>query len=575
MKKTLLSVGLAFSLFANSQSTEDNTNWVHSVFENQKEIYIQFEASSNEQVNKLSSIISVDGYDENSKIATAYCNEKQFANFLNTGIEYLVLQKPSTLVEANMWDFSVADASPCNGVWDAYPTYSAYVDLMYQFEAAYPDICDVFSIGTTYEGKELIVAKISDNLTTDEDEPEFLYTSTMHGDETAGYPLMIRLIDHLLCNYGSNTEVTNLVNNIEIYINPLANPDGAYSQSDNSVNGATRSNSNGIDLNRNYPDPETGIHPDGESYQLETQHFMDFAAEHNFDVAANLHGGAEVVNYPWDTWGVDHADVDWWEHVSTEFAENAQNNSPNGYFNYMGDGVTNGYDWYEVDGGRQDYMNYELRCREFTLEMSDDKTPSGNDLPDLWDYNKQAFLDYMQQSLYGIRGIVTDSITGEPLEAHIFIVDHDVNNSDVYSHLPVGNYHRPIYQGSYTIVASADGYNSKTIENVSVTNNQETRLDIQLGSLNSVGTDELENPEMSVFPNPGNDIIQLLFNKINSRDLSFDIYDMTGKLIYHEDIKNQKDFIIRKMNISHFNSGIYTLVLSSDNNVQQIRFIKE
>ena len=573
MKNLLLATSICLSSLAAAQENTSDFNIVESVFSGQKEIYIQFQVKNKEEVNQLSKVISVDGFDETTLTTTAYCNKSQFTNFLNTGIEYQVLQTPSTLNDIQMWDMSERSVAPCNGVWDAYPTYQAYVDLMYQFEVAYPDICDVFSIGTTPDGKELLVAKISDNLNTDEDEPEFLYTSTMHGDETAGYPLMLHLIDHLLCNYGSDAEVTGLVNNIEIYINPLANPDGTYNWSDNSVVGASRSNSNGIDLNRNYPDPETGAHPDGEVYQLETEHFMAFAAEHNFDVAANLHGGAEVVNYPWDTWGVDHADVDWWDHVSTEFAQNAQANSPNGYFTYLG-GVTNGYDWYEVDGGRQDYMNYDMRCREFTLEMSDNKTPNGADLPDLWDYNKQAFLDYMQQSLYGVRGIVTDSITHEPLAAHIYIIDHDVNNSDVYSHLPVGNYHRPIFQGSYTIVCSADGYQSKTITNVNVTNNNETRLDIELAPLVSVGEEEDTALEMSVFPNPATDNIQILIDKIHNQNLSFEIYDVNGQLVYSENISNQNDFMIRKMNISDYAAGVYTLVLKSDSGVQHVKFVK-
>jgi len=50
-----------------------------------------------------------------------------------------------------------------------------------------------------------------------------MYTSSMHGDELTGYVLMLRLIDSLLSTYGTNPRVTNLVNNFEIWINPLAN----------------------------------------------------------------------------------------------------------------------------------------------------------------------------------------------------------------------------------------------------------------------------------------------------------------------------------------------------------------
>ena len=65
--------------------------------------------------------------------------------------------------------------------------------------------------------------------------------------------------------------------------------------------------------------------------------------------------------------------------------DSCQINSSSGYFNDLNNGITNGWDWYEVDGGRQDYMNYFRYCKEFTLELSNDKTPNPNDLSDLWE----------------------------------------------------------------------------------------------------------------------------------------------------------------------------------------------
>ena len=86
------------------------------------------------------------------------------------------------------------------------------------------------------------------------------------------FVLSLRLIDYLLNNYSVNDRVTEIVNNVEIWINPLANPDGAYTNN-NSVYGAIRYNANWVDLNRNYPDPEDGPHPDGNPYQIETEAF--------------------------------------------------------------------------------------------------------------------------------------------------------------------------------------------------------------------------------------------------------------------------------------------------------------
>lgn len=64
---------------------------------------------------------------------------------------------------------------------------------------------------------------------------------------------MLRLIDTLLSSYGTDQRLTNLINNLEIWICPDTNPDGTYYGGNNSVSGARRYNYNGYDLNRNFP----------------------------------------------------------------------------------------------------------------------------------------------------------------------------------------------------------------------------------------------------------------------------------------------------------------------------------
>ena len=77
-------------------------------------------------------------------------------------------------------------------------------------------------------------------------------------------------------------------------------------------------------------------------------------------------------------------------------------------------------------------MNYFKHCREFTLELSDEKIPNPIILPDLWTANYPSLLNYMNQSLQ-LRGIVTDSLTGKPIKAKIDILGHDTDHSHVYS----------------------------------------------------------------------------------------------------------------------------------------------
>jgi murein tripeptide amidase MpaA len=134
--------------------------------------------------------------------------------------------------------------------------------------------------------------KISDNVNQQEEEPEFKYISTMHGDEPVGTELLMYLINYLVDNYRTDSLVTYLVDNTEIWLMPLMNQDrDALHQ---------RFNANGVDLNRNFRDLITDSTNTLEGREPETQTVMNFCSGHSFVSSANCHTGALVVNYPWD-----------------------------------------------------------------------------------------------------------------------------------------------------------------------------------------------------------------------------------------------------------------------------------
>jgi len=85
----------------------------------------------------------------------------------------------------------------------------------------------------------------------------------------------------------------------------------------------------------------------------------------------------------------------------------------------------------------------------------------------------------MEQSLFGIHGTVTDSITGEALEATVFIEGHDHHGSEVSSHMPAGDYHRPIKGGTYNVTFSCEGYLPKTFT-LTVADRETLFHDVQL-----------------------------------------------------------------------------------------------
>jgi hypothetical protein len=474
MSKNVLILGVILAFLVSSQML------------NAKEVYFKFDISSIEEIEKLSKIISIDNVQ--GLEVRAYANDAEWENFERLGYDYTMLPHPGTLIQPRM-----AAAKEGMRDWDSYPTYDNYISMMYQFADDYPSLCRIVDIGNSEEGRDLLYAVISDNVTIEEDEPEVMYTSTMHGDETTCYPLMLRLIDSLLIAYGTDSLITRLVDSCEIWINPLANPDGTYAGGNNTVYGATRYNANGVDLNRNFPDPEDGAHPDGHSYQAETIAMMNIAMAQNFVISANHHGGEEVINYPWDTWIRRHADDQWYQDISHIFADSAQHYSPSGYLDGFNDGITNGYDWYSIAGGRQDYMNYWHGCREVTMELSVTKLLPASSLPAYWAYLRVSFLDWLENGLYGIRGIITDSTTGLPMVATVGMIGHDEDSSYVYSDPDVGNYHRMIEAGTYDLTFSATGYFTKTVNNVTVTDWEAVRVDVVLQAVPNEPVFEFED----------------------------------------------------------------------------------
>ncbi len=103
-------------------------------------------------------------------------------SFKQLGYQIEILPKPSQRCIPKM-----ADNLDGMRDWDSYPTYETYVDMMYQFASDYPNICSVTSIGQSIEGRDILTAKISDNLSVEEDEPEFFYTGQMHCNELVTY----------------------------------------------------------------------------------------------------------------------------------------------------------------------------------------------------------------------------------------------------------------------------------------------------------------------------------------------------------------------------------------------------
>ncbi len=282
--------------------------------------------------------------------------------------------------------------------WDRYPTYEVYLQMMNHFVETYPDLCRLDTIGTTVQGRLILSLFITGTAETDVYRPEFFYSSTMHGDEITGFYFMLRLCDTLLSSYGTDENITNLLDRTRICINPNANPDGTYYGGNNSVSRSRRYNANGVDLNRNYPDP-FGTEP-LDSLQPENRAMIDFVSQHSFRLSANIHGGSEVMNYPWDSFTSrerPHEMADWWEEVCKRYVDTCRQYSRSCFRDVNTQGYIEGGDWYVISNGRQDYMNYYHNMLELTMEVSSDKKLATESLQRYWNFQSHSLINYIKE----------------------------------------------------------------------------------------------------------------------------------------------------------------------------------
>ena len=470
--KLLRFVCLFCAVIFGSTAMAQSQDELQQLMRNRGEYYFTLSVDDSSQIQELSRICSVDGTDGRNVVA--YANQQEYDRLIALGYQLELQTPPSLRANVTMWN----GQGTYN--WDSYLTYPQYVTMMEGFpnKTIEGRECTLFSLGTlsTTNHRQLLGVRINNG--NPEGKPKFLYTSTMHGDEITGMILMLRLIDELCTS--TDSRIVNLVNDLDIYIMPLTNPDGTYKGGNNTVNSAQRYNGNNVDLNRNYKDYYQGAHPDGNSYEDETVWTMAMGDENLFTMSANYHGGAEVMNYPWDAVYDDHADKDWYEYVCTEYVRIARQV----YSSYMSDtysdGVTSGAAWYVITGSRQDYMNAYGQCREVTVECSSTKTPAASQLPNFWNYNHNSMLAFMEQCRNGVHGVVRDADTGLPIEGvKVTVLNHDSETSFVTTH-SVGDFHRPIKGGSYTFEFRKSGYCTETVD-VTITDGQRVDLTVNLG----------------------------------------------------------------------------------------------
>jgi hypothetical protein len=314
----------------------------------------------------------------------------------------------------------------------AYHDYNEMVAVLQQAEADHGAIFDLFSIGTSYEGRTIWAGKISDNVATDEAEAEVLFTHHQHAREHLTVEMALYTLAMLTDEYGVDSQVTDLVDNREIWMVFDVNPDGGEYDIATGTYRSWRKNRQpnsgssyvGTDLNRNWAyrwgccggssgstSSETYRGPSAFSAP-ETQVVRNFVnsrvigGKQQITMAIDFHTYSELILWPmgYTTTNVpaDMTQDDWDTMVAIGNAMAATN----GYVPQQSS------DLYITDGTINDWLYGQHQILNYTFEMYPDTSAQGGFyppdevIPAETSRNREAVLYLLEQSAcpYGVIG---------------------------------------------------------------------------------------------------------------------------------------------------------------------------
>jgi hypothetical protein len=327
---------------------------------------------------------------------------------------------------------------------DAYHSAAEIISLMDSLVTAFPSICKKIKLGTSNNGVELSMLKISKNVSVHENEAQICFDGGIHGDEIGGPENLIRFARLLCTSYATDTAIASLINSREIFLYCMVNPDGRVKND--------RGNYKGIDCNRNHgymwsaEDTSTAPYSEPETKALRTA-----ISANRFAIQISYHSGTIEILYPWGWSGTANPDQAHHKKLSSLYM------SSSGYSGSYKN--CSSFDDYPTHGETVDYTYGAMGAVGLTFELSENKEPPADSISYYYNLNLPAMKKMIEYAGYGIAGLITDSANGNPVAATIYAG----SSFPFYSDSGLGDYHKFVNAGTYSLVVSANGYISKTV----------------------------------------------------------------------------------------------------------------
>ncbi len=344
--------------------------------------------------------------------------------------------------------------APAEGALAGWTPYAQMRSDFEAYAAAHPAIAEFHVTGQSVQGRDIFALRISDNVLVEEDEPEVVFWANIHGDEQASGEIAYRWAMELLDAYGVDPAMTGYVDDLEIWVIPLLNPDGHENN--------TRENFNGVDLNRDFGWNWDGWGGSTDAYsQPETRSLQEFCLQENVSLSATLHCSGNIFLFPWC-------------YSPHDVPEHALVVSVGGlYATAAGYTLIESWDDYETHGELLDLIHGGYGSLCYTAEISNSLAAFENS----YSRNTAGMELFCAAADTGLHGLVTDALTGQPLRATVTISGSPF---PAYTDPALGDVHRLAVPGTYDVTVSANGYVPQTVSGLQVVHGAVTDFAVAL-----------------------------------------------------------------------------------------------
>ena len=341
----------------------------------------------------------------------------------------------------------------------AFHTYEQIRDTMAIIAQNHPGICRLDTVGHSYNGNLLLAMKISDNVNAMEGEPRICFDCSIHGNENNGCEIGLYAIIQLVSGYGVDPDITRWVNEREIWIVPMDNPDGLISR--------RRYNGNFVDCNRNYGlawdfGADGGSGPFSEP---ETQCYYFLAEEHPMAAWSQYHSGAEIAMWCWGYTTKAARDSNITAYEMTRYGDICE--YPAGQIARI---------LYSVSGGSTDWYQGARGALGYAVEVCEGQPSPPSDIDTINRRNWTAMKEQIERVMWGVSGRVLDSVSGRPVSARVIV---NAPNWFTYTD-SMGYFHRNAHAGTYSVTFEANGYQTRTVSGVAVPADTFTVVNVSL-----------------------------------------------------------------------------------------------